>query len=119
MAKLFVAIFVAALASAPAHALSIEEQAVRCWNVPSAAGTGGDYYVNFEVVFDEDGRVNDITVTDYAPEGELGRQIAISAARAIEACAPYDAPQAGENTLRMDPKSAFPDPIDPFKDNSN
>lgn len=102
----------------PALAESLEDQAVRCWNIPSAASDIG-FAAIFDVDLDDDGDVTDITVTDWTPRTDLGERTVRSAARAIQQCSPYQVSAAGRFTFRMDPASLFDQPIDPFKPKSS
>ena len=91
-----------------ADTMSIGEQAARCWNIPAGLNEMPPA-VAFDVKFGDTGQVLDMAVV----EPELDRELVLSAARAIEMCAPYSDTPAGvaRVTLRLNEGPA----IDPFK----
>lgn len=91
---------------------SITESAVRCWNLPPTTDlTGFDTAFLVKLV---DGRVTEITVTDYQPVTDAGRSIVRSASLAIERCAPYSSDD-GEYSVRFSERSKNIAPLDPFE----
>lgn len=108
---------VAILATTPAIAQSVEEGANHCWLPPS--GYDGDARIVLDVQLDAMGKVEDINAIEYEPDGQAGRDIAVSASRAIEACSPYDG--TGIVRVEMELSGGQPGkasaPIDPFKAN--
>jgi len=108
---------VAMLATAPAMAQSIEDRANHCWLPPS--GYDGDARIVFDVHLNAKGGVEDLKTIEFEPDGQLGRDIVMSASRAIESCSPYEA--AGAARIEMELRGGQPGepatPIDPLKDN--
>lgn len=110
-------------ATAANEPLTPSEQAIRCWLIPAKFFYGVEFSATFDVDLDEDGDVQDITVTSFSPETEDGKEIVRSASRAIEKCSPYNA--SGRQTFTMlwiegnpatpDSKDRRKGPIDPFK----
>lgn len=94
------------------EAFDLSRQAVSCWNIPAKYDERA--VVVFDVTFDSAGRVTDITVVEYDPPGDAGRDAVISASLAVERCAPYAVGAAGTKRMRMEIENSSP--IDPFKD---
>jgi hypothetical protein len=105
------------LASSPAWAGQAEEiarQAGPCWAIPAGLETPPS--VEFNLVLGDDGSVKDATAIHYSPKGKDGKEVALSALRALQACGPYKG-ASGTISVTMNAKTAFGGnrPIDPFK----
>lgn len=105
------------VAASPAladQAADIADKAANCWSIPSTVDK--PYMAEFDVVLDGEGFVTDATVTKYAPDGEQGKRVVMSAVKALQNCGPYRG-ATGTIHVVMDPKVLFGDqkPIDPFK----
>jgi len=93
------------------EASDLGRQAVFCWNIPAKYDERA--VVVFDVTLDSAGRVTDITVVEYSPPGDAGRDAVMSASLAVERCAPYSVAGAGTRRMRMEIENSAP--IDPFK----
>lgn len=93
---------------------SLEKQAARCWNMPAQAAET-NFKGSFEVLLEGNGKVTDISVVSFSPEGKIGEQFVRTASRAIEQCSPYETDQIGVIRMNFDSQTAFEKPIDPFK----
>lgn len=106
------------MTATPAFADDVADQIAKkagaCWAIPAGIETPPSAL--FDVVIGSDGKVSDITIVEYAPAGDVGKQVVLSASRAIETCGPYSAP-SGTVRVLMNASTAFSDekPIDPFK----
>lgn len=96
------------------QAADIALHAGGCWSIPGGLETPPS--AEFDVVFDKDGNVTDATVVKYSPSGEQGKQVALSATRALQMCSPYKG-VSGTVRVTMDPKVLVDGQkaIDPFK----
>ena len=112
-----VLIVFAALLASPAFAedaaTKISEQAQKCWNIPSGVA-GSGYSTTFEVEFDKNGKVLDITAKKY-PKDAIGKTFVLSASRALERCSPYADATVGKALITFKEPAASK-PINPFND---
>ena len=92
----------------------IASEAGHCWSLPGGLETPPS--VEFELVLDADGGIKNATAITYSPKGDLGKQVVLSALRALQDCGPYKGASGVVHVL-MNAKTAFGDqkPIDPFK----
>ncbi|MHC3941052.1 hypothetical protein ACI0FR_02367 [Paenochrobactrum sp. BZR 201-1] len=93
--------------------VDITSHANKCWNAP----TGVEHLeltAHFDVEFDNDGAVIDITSTDKKTLSGEQRVFILSVSRAIEHCSPYQGIKSGVQKVVFS-TGPHPKSIDPFK----
>jgi hypothetical protein len=112
---IFIAALLAGSAAWAGDTERIASQAGRCWVLPG--GLRSAPHVEFELELNAAGKITNATAVSYSPEGSLGKEVVLSALRALQDCGPYKG-VTGTVRVLMKPKTPVGDqnPIDPFKD---
>jgi len=105
------------ISMSPAPAFAIDPEVVKtCWNLaPNDFSIGARTEIRIEL--QANGVVKAIDVLRYEPDTEDGRRVALSAARAVTACGPYDG-ESGEFLITFTPDNSASSSIITMPDNA-
>ena len=99
-------------------AVAIDPEVVKqCWNLmPQDFGIGAKAEMRVEL--ESDGRVKAVDVLRYEPDTDDGRRVALSVARAVNACGPYIG-ESGEFHLTFTPDNSASSSVITMPDNAD